>query len=193
MAHEEGAGRLRPVAFDFWWPERPELGWQVLRLRGREEISTPFEFELELQCDDASIEPEELLGADCELLLERNGLTRVVFGLIERAELVVAPSEPEQDGRRVHARMVPALRLLEQDLDTRFFMDQTVLEILRDRLGPALAAYGRELDFESRISGRYERRDYCVQFRESTLAFCSRLMEDEGIAYLFVPDHEAGR
>gem|GEM_PF-730074 len=186
--------RLSPVEFDFWWPQRPEVNWQVLGLRGREQISAPYEFELELVCDDPLLDPEVLLGADCELLLDRNGLTRTVFGVADEVELTVASArDHELDGVGVRVRLVPAFRLLEHELDTRFFMGRTVIEILRDRLGPALAAWGRELDVESRITGHYHRRDYCVQFRESTFAFCSRLMEEEGIAYLFVPDHEGGR
>ncbi|HLT35618.1 MAG TPA: hypothetical protein VK034_05015, partial [Enhygromyxa sp.] len=82
--------RLSPVEFDFWWPQRPEVNWQVLGLRGREQISAPYEFELELVCDDPLLDPEVLLGADCELLLDRNGLTRTVFGVADEVELTVA-------------------------------------------------------------------------------------------------------
>jgi type VI secretion system secreted protein VgrG len=57
-------------------------------------------------------------------------------------------------------------------------------------LSPALAQYDRQIDCESCLGGAYDRRDYCVQFRESIFAFCSRIMEDEGIAYVFVPDDE---
>jgi type VI secretion system VgrG family protein len=186
--------RLRPVDFDFWWPQRTEVSWQVLGLRGREAISSPYQFEIELLCDDPLLDADELLGSDCELLLDRNGLTRTCFGVIAEVELVVAPTlERELDGVALRVLLVPAFRMLEQDLDTRFFMGQTVIEVLRERLGGALAAWGRELDVESRITGQYNRRDYCVQFRESTFAFCSRLMEEEGIAYVFVPDHEGQR
>ena len=166
----------------------------MLGVRGREEISTPYEFEIELICDDPMLDADELLGADCELLLDRNGLTRVFFGVVAEVDFVVAPTlARELDGAAIRVRLVPALRMLEQDIATRFFMGQTVIEVLREVLGAALAAWGRELDVESRISGQYNRRDYCVQFRESTFAFCSRLMEEEGIAYVFVPDHEGQR
>lgn len=180
---------LNPVDFDFWWPQRPEISWVVLGLRGHEELSTPYQFDIELICDDPQLDPEELLGTDCELLLDRSGLARTFFGVVAEVELIVAPTlEHDTEGVGARVRLVPAFRLLEHELDTRFFMGQTVIEILRDRLGSALAAWGRELDVESRITGQYPRRDYCVQFRESTFGFCSRLMEEEGIAYLFVAD-----
>lgn len=191
---EDETRRLHPVEYDFWWPQRPEISWQVLALRGREAISTPYRFELDLICDEPSIDAEELLGADCELLLDRHGVTRVIFGVVAELEIeLLSAADAEPDRVSVRVLLVPAFALLEQDLDTRFFMGQTVIEILRDRLGPALADYGRELDFESRIVGAYNRRDYCVQFRESTFAFCSRIMEEEGIAYVYVPDHEGQR
>ena len=39
------------------------------------------------------------------------------------------------------------------------------------------------------LTGQYEPRDYCVQYRESDFDFASRLMEEEGIFYFF--KHEA--
>ncbi|MFO7561323.1 MAG: type VI secretion system tip protein TssI/VgrG [Enhygromyxa sp.] len=188
------AGRLHPVAFDFWWPQRPEVNWQVLGLRGTEALSDPYRFEIELLCDDPLLDPDELLGADGELLLDRNGLTRTLFGIVAQVDLLLAPPHPrDSEGVGVRVVLVPAFAMLEHELDTRFFMGQTVLEILAEVLGPALAAWGRELDLESRITGQYPRRDYCVQFRESTFDFCSRLMQEEGIAYVFVPEHDNGR
>src|SRR5262249_43364141 len=35
------------------------------------------------------------------------------------------------------------------------------------------------------IQGTFDKRDYCVQYRESDFAFASRLMEEEGIYYFF--------
>ena len=40
-------------------------------------------------------------------------------------------------------------------------------------------------DFSFRTTGTYPSRDYCVQYRESSLNFVSRLLEEEGIFYFF--------
>jgi type VI secretion system secreted protein VgrG len=40
-------------------------------------------------------------------------------------------------------------------------------------------------DFESKVKGAQEQREYCVQYGESNFAFVSRLMEEEGIYYCF--------
>ncbi len=44
---------------------------------------------------------------------------------------------------------------------------------------------GLNVDVANRIQGEFARSDYCAQYRESTSAFASRLMEDEGIFYFF--------
>jgi type VI secretion system VgrG family protein len=185
--------QLDPVHVEFWCAHGGNVSWQVASLRGTESISKPYAFDLELVCDDAAVDVEQMLGSDAELLLERNGLTRAFYGVLMEVEALQTDPASEHDGVRARVRLVPAFRLLEQEVDTRFFMGRSVVEILHERLGAALEVYGRELDVESRLVGHYNRRDYCVQFRESTFDFCSRLMEEEGIAYIFVPDLEAQR
>src|SRR5690606_35736249 len=76
--------------------------------------------------------------------------------------------------------------------DTRIFQDKTVPEILQEVLGAALGQYGRTLD-ASRLHEDYLVRDYCVQYAESDLAFASRLMEEEGIGYVFRPEESGGK
>ena len=43
-------------------------------------------------------------------------------------------------------------------------------------------------DYNLRLQGSYEPRDYTVQYRESDFNFISRLLEEEGIYYFF--EHE---
>src|SRR5690606_38927111 len=59
-------------------------------------------------------------------------------------------------------------------------------EILEAVLGAGLSPYGRALRLD--LDATYPRREYCLQYQESDLAFVSRLMEEEGIHYVF--DHE---
>jgi type VI secretion system VgrG family protein len=188
--------RLGPVDLEVWFPRGPDGGWHGASLRGVEAISAPFQFEVELVNDDAMVDHEELLGADCEMVLDRNGSAHVIHGVVAEVEVLTGAetrARAEHAGSIARIRVVPAFALLDQVVDTRFFAGQTVPEILRDVLTPALADYERQIDCESFLRGQYNRRDYCVQFRESTFAFCSRIMEEEGIAYLFVPDDEFRR
>ncbi|NVB38066.1 type VI secretion system tip protein VgrG [Pseudenhygromyxa sp. WMMC2535] len=179
-------GRLQPVLSELWMPNNPEVNWQVLSWRGREGIGAPYVYELELASEAPYDTCEEVIGANCELLCDRNGLVRVRYGVLDQLEIQMSSeSRVEIAGVRAQARMVPAFKLLDQQIDTRFFAGKTVIQIVSELLGSALAVYGREVDVESCIKREYNRRDYCVQFRESTFAFCSRILEEEGVGYVF--------
>ena len=46
-------------------------------------------------------------------------------------------------------------------------------------------------DFRFQLSGTYEPREYCVQYRETDFDFVARLLEEEGIFFFF--EHEDGK
>jgi len=180
------------VTVEVYLPALPDVVFEVRRWRGCEQLSAPFVFELELSTRDSLPPISAMVGTDIELLFERGGPAHVVHGMLDHARLEVATEHGiEVHDSTVHVRMVPAFKMLDQGVQTRFFVDKTPLQILRQVLEPALAAYQRTVDLSTYVEDEHPRRDYCVAFRESTFAFCSRLMEEEGIAYFFVPsDHE---
>ena len=92
-SRDDEVAQLRPVLFDLWLPRGPELSWRVLSLHGTEALSRPYAFELELWCDDADTDLEQVLGADCELLLDRNGFARRIYGLIAEVEIRFAAEQ----------------------------------------------------------------------------------------------------
>ena len=177
--------RLDPVRYSFFALDGPDPHWHVRRVRWTEGLSETYQLVVELITDELDTDTDALLGSAAELLIERGDLLRIGHGIIHRVDdLGIAT---ERLGVRAH--MVPALHLLRQRIDTRIFQGQTVPEIIESVLQPALSEYEREVDL-SRLQGQYEVRDCCIQFRESTFDFCSRLMEEEGIAYLFEPDNQ---
>jgi type VI secretion system secreted protein VgrG len=87
---------------------------------------------------------------------------------------------------RYHLEVVPWLWLLTCTTDCRIFQALSVTEIITaifDELGVK--------DYALELQGTYEAREYCVQYRETTFDFVSRLMEEEGIWYFF--RHEEGK
>ncbi|AHG92995.1 type VI secretion system Vgr family protein (plasmid) [Gemmatirosa kalamazoonensis] len=78
--------------------------------------------------------------------------------------------------------IVPNLWLLGRRTQSRIFQHVTVPDILEQVLT------GLDVRFE--LNGTYEPRDYCTQYRETDLAFASRLMEEEGMFYFF--EHKDG-
>src|SRR5262245_8383123 len=78
--------------------------------------------------------------------------------------------------------VVPQVWLLSRVVQSRIFQQISVPDILKKVLK------GLKTRFD--VKGKFEQRDYCVQYRESALAFASRLMEEEGSYYYFV--HASG-
>lgn len=76
------------------------------------------------------------------------------------------------------AELRPWLWFLTQTNNCRIFQDKTVIEIIKEVFG----AHGFS-DFKDKTKHRFDKRAYCVQYRESDFAFISRLMEEEGIYY----------
>ncbi|MGH7296567.1 MAG: type VI secretion system Vgr family protein, partial [Polyangiaceae bacterium] len=77
--------------------------------------------------------------------------------------------------------LVPGLSALAYREDCRIFQNESIIDVLQTIFGEA----GFAADVDLKIFGNYLPREYVVQYRESTLNFVSRLMEDEGIFYYF--------
>ena len=73
---------------------------------------------------------------------------------------------------------MPRMWRLSRRTDCRVFQNQTTEAIVRDVLERAGAS-----DQEWSLSASYEPRVYCVQHRETDLAFVERLLAEEGIAF----------
>jgi type VI secretion system secreted protein VgrG len=73
--------------------------------------------------------------------------------------------------------LVPQLWLLSKRAKSCTYQHMTVPDILKKVLT------GLKVDYN--LTGNYEERDYCVQYRETDFNFVSRLMEEEGIYYYF--------
>ena len=164
------------------------LGKDVLLLRsfrGTEGISEPFDFQLDVIAENTVRVPfESLLGQGITLRIRlSDDSLRWVHGICY---------EMEEGGRETletenktftayRMRIVPKLSLLGLVHRSRVFQQLTVPEILQQVL--------TGISLEKRLTATYDPREVCVQYRESDLAFASRLMEEEGIFYSF--DHSA--
>ncbi len=171
-----------------------ECHWSVRKFRLTEEVSDAYKLSMDISTElgvDQEVEDfplEDLLGVDVSLEIHRSGASRSVCGLIQRCSLVGASS----GGVTVAVQVVPGWVYAVQRVDTRIFQHFTVPEILDGVITEALEPYGRRLD-ASRLNEDYVTRDYCVQYAESDLEFASRLMEEEGITYIFRPEVSDGK
>lgn len=165
----------------------------------REGLSRPYVLDVALEIADLVVEVDALVGRSCEFSFDRTASMRTVHGVIDRAEAI--PGAAYGDRTNLRLRVVPALALLAHRVNSRIFQDTSTLDIVRDVLlgtsaprgGPreGLAAFERTIDTATIDATHYQPpRDFCVQYGESDLAFVSRLLEEEGIAYRFVHDDE---
>jgi type VI secretion system secreted protein VgrG len=171
---------------------------EVSRVEGVESISKLFEFEvLTVLGGSGWLDPDQVIGRTAALVFERDGAeVRRIFGMIAE---VCDRLDSETDFSTYRMRFVPrAFRLtLVETLDV--FLDASVPDILRQKLAgyqmKEIAAEARDQredhDYELRLYRSYPAREFVVQYKETDLAFISRLCEHLGISYFF--EHKHGR
>ncbi|WP_313306564.1 type VI secretion system tip protein TssI/VgrG, partial [Stutzerimonas balearica] len=157
---------------------------QVLEFRGREALSTPFAFEVELVSERPDLELETLLHQPAFLAFAPDG--GGIHGLVHR----IAQGESGKRLTRYHLTLVPQLAYLAHRSNQRIFQHLTVPQIVARVLEEhgILAGVGHRFDLGPVV---YPEREYCVQYDESDLHFIQRLCEEEGIHYHF--QHSADR
>jgi type VI secretion system secreted protein VgrG len=168
------------------------LGKDVLLLtgfRGTEGLSRLFGFDLSLLSENHKIKFEDIIGKNVTVsIVLSDGDKRYFNGIISRFSQGRGGDEEGGDPRFSHYRatMVPWLCLLTRTADSRIFQKLSVPDIVEK-----IFTEKELLDFKMKLHSTYEKREYCVQYRETDFNFISRLLEDEGIHYFF--EHEDGK
>ncbi|MBT9299962.1 type VI secretion system Vgr family protein [Pseudomonas sp. TAE6080] len=162
------------------------LGPDVLLLNemgGGEELGRLFYYDLQLNSLDANIDLNQLLGKPMSVGLQlADGGERHFHGIVARCSQNI--DQGQFASYQVTLR--PWLWLLSRTSDCRIFQNLSIPQIIKQVF--------RDLgfsDFEDALSRPYREWEYCVQYRETSFDFVSRLMEQEGIYYFF--RHEQDR
>ena len=146
--------------------------------RGRERLSAPFEFTLDIVSENLAVAAADLVGKAVSWTVNApEDSPRPFHGFVRH---LITRREGDRNLRAYQVEVVPWLWFLTRTTDCRIFQNMTVDAIITDtfdRLG--LTAYKKSL------TGTYPTRDYCVQYCETAFAFVSRLMEEYGIFYYF--------
>ena len=165
------------------------LGKDVLLLtgfHGIEGISGLFSFELNLLSENHNITFEDIIGKNVTVsIILADGDKRFFNGIISSFSQGRGGGEAGGDPHFSHysATMVPWLWLLKRTADSRIFQKLSVPDIVEK-----IFTEKEFLDYKLLLNDSYEKRDYCVQYRETDFNFISRLLEEEGICYFF--EHE---
>ena len=153
------------------------LPLKVLEFTAREAVSSPFEVHLALASED-EIAFDEVIGKEALLGIAGAEAERFFHGIVCAFGLTGARGRFSL----YRAQVVPTLWLLDLSQDLRIFQNLDVPQIVSRMLDDAALTADR---YAFRLQGRYQPREYCVQYRETGLAFISRLLEEEGIFYFF--------
>ncbi|WP_095067146.1 type VI secretion system tip protein TssI/VgrG [Pseudomonas sp. Irchel 3A18] len=149
---------------------------QVLALNGREAISQPFVFDVELVSEQPSLDLETLLHKPAFLQLSPDGSG--IHGQIYRA----AQGDSGKRLTRYSVTLRPQLSYLAHRINQRIFQNLSVPKIIAQ----VLEEHGIQSNaYEFKVGSVYPERVYCVQYDESDLHFIQRLCEEEGIHYHF--------
>jgi len=160
------------------------LGKDVLLLQeitGYEGVSRLFSYDLDLLAyDNESMSFADIVGQKVSITLQLpDGSPRYISGFVNRF------TQGETDERlftHYHAQVVPWLWFLTRQADCRIFQNLAVPDIV----GKIFDPFGFK-DFKLNLKSSYPKLEYCVQYRETSFNFVSRLMEESGIFYYF--DH----
>jgi len=150
---------------------------QVLAFSGREAISQPYRFDLELISELPDLDLQALLHKPAFLAFDPAGMG--IHGLVHR----IAQGESGKRLTRYRLTLVPQLAYLAHRINQRIFQHLSVPQIIAQ----VLEEHGIQADVYRFQLGPviYPPREYCVQYDETDLHFIQRLCEEEGIHYHF--------
>jgi len=153
---------------------------QLASLSGSEQLGQLFSYHLKVFSKDSEVSLLPLLGSSMTVTFDTDDYKRHFNGIV--AEISQTGFESFADKRQAEyvVTLVPKAWLLSHKVDCRIYLKMSVPEIVKSVL--AEIGYG---DVKLSLSGTYEKREYCVQYREDYFNFISRLMEQEGIYYFF--------
>ncbi|WP_278447580.1 type VI secretion system tip protein VgrG [Stutzerimonas kunmingensis] len=157
--------------------EGVEHDFKVLEFQGREAISQPYRFDLELVSEHPDLDLQSLLHRPAFLAFAPDGSG--IHGLVHQA----AQGESGKRLTRYRLTIVPQLAYLAHRTNQRIFQHLSVPQIVAQ----VLEEHGIQADAYRFQLGPviYPPREYCVQYDESDLHFIQRLCEEEGIHYHF--------
>jgi type VI secretion system secreted protein VgrG len=148
-----------------------------IALSAREELSNPFEIELQIVATLGELDLVPHIGKPVSIdVYEEQEVVRHFNGLLVEASHLMEDGE----GFHYNLSLRPFTHFMSSRRGFAIFQERTVIDIIKDVFGAAGIS-----DYELRVTASYEPLEYCVQYAESDFHFLSRLMEQEGLYYFF--------
>ncbi len=152
---------------------------RVVRINGREAISSLYEYTIDVACENNALSIEDLIGRQAQLQInDEQGHQRTVHGCLYG----VTQGAVQRRFSFYSLILVPHFKWLEHRHGYRIFQDLDTPSIVRQILIDAgLDSQSYRFDLKS----HYAQREYCVQYDESEWNFVARLLAEEGIHFHF--------
>ena len=167
----------------------------ILSFSGREQISRPFEFNVEITSTEIAIKPADVIGIPLCVRLDRgDGKERFFHGYVSHmsaGETTEVVGEKKISYRNYRVRLVPWLWFLSRAARCFVFLpekeEKSVMEILEKALERVKNELHVKVDWDDKTQGILDKAklEHCVQFRETDFNFLSRMLEQYGVAYYF--------
>ncbi|MBT0592606.1 type VI secretion system tip protein VgrG [Escherichia coli] len=162
----------------------------VLTFEGREQLSTPFRYDIEFTSTDKAITPESVLMQDGAFSLTAppvQGMPvqaplRTLYGVITGFKHLSS----SQDEARYEVRLEPRMALLTRSRQNAIYQNLTVPQIVEKILRERHQMRGQ--DFVFNLKSEYPAREQVMQYGEDDLTFVSRLLSEVGIWFRFATD-----
>jgi len=149
----------------------------LVSFEGEEGLSRLFRFRLELVSSNTAAGPNDLVGKGITFsIASGGGGDRYFHGIVHR----LGVGGLLYDARSYTVELVPWLWFLTRTANCRIYQELSTVDIVEQVFGDLGFS-----DYQSKLTGSYPKREYCVQYRETAFQFISRLLEEEGIFYYF--------
>ena len=162
----------------------------VLTFEGREQLSTPFRYDIQFTSTDKAITPELVLMQDGAFSLTAppvQGMPvqaplRTLYGVITGFKHL----STSRDETRYEVRLEPRMALLARSRQNAIYQNLTVPQIVEKILRERHQMRGQ--DFVFNLKSAYPAREQVMQYGEDDLTFISRLLSEVGIWFRFATD-----
>ncbi|MEA1892064.1 MAG: type VI secretion system tip protein TssI/VgrG [Campylobacterota bacterium] len=152
---------------------------EVVSFKGTQAISELYRYEIELISKDTKIDFDKVLQAEvCLTLHDKDNEDTYIHGVLENFEVYQKVDEYVY----YRAMLVPKLWWLSIAHHQQIFLKKNVPDILEEVLRES---HFTSSDYEFRLQGSYDKREYICQYKESRYVFMKRWMQRDGLYFYF--------
>ena len=149
-----------------------------------EELGRPFKLTLEMRSIRQDLDVNKILGQSVTVTIKMpNGSLRYLNGIVRKFSQTVFDSPEGLSSYQ--AEVVPWISMLQLTSNCQAYQNKNIPQILTE----VFQSFNFS-DYTFNLTKNYVPREFCVQYRETTLDFVARLLEFSNIYFYFV--HEDG-